>query len=716
MASGPIRTLIADTDTARADALQRMLEGERSVTFQVSRTSSLDGAVGLILEAAFDAVLADLTLQDSQGLPTLAILLSYADPAPIIVLSDDADDLLCLRALQHGARDHLSRDQLYPSPVVRAIRSAVERSRTELALRESELRHRTLFQQSRDAIYMADRHGSILEVNRATLELFHRRAEELVGRPVSELFVDTAEYAHLEQEVAQSGSVREVEVRLRTGDGRELWCLVAVAGRRGVTGEILGSQGIIHDITDRKQAELRLAHDALHDSLTGLPNRTLFMDRLEQSVRRSAREPRPSFALLFLDLDRFKGVNDTLGHAAGDQVLRRTADLLSSCVRPHDTVGRLGGDEFVVLLEGIRSEREVIHVADRMLELLGQPYEVNGREFFTTASIGLTWPTERQSPPDTLLREADLSMYRAKMRGGARYEMFGPDMRQSTVSQLEVESDLRRALGRGQFTLLYQPIFSHETGRTAGFEALARWDHPGRGRLLPNVFIPLAEETGLIVPLGLWALRAAVVQLRDWSESIPGAGHLFVSINLSPRQFLEPDLVERIRAVLEEEEVAPERVRLELTESALMHDPAQAAGKLGALRDLGFDLCLDDFGTGYSSLAYLRNFPFDRLKVDRSFVGRVDHSPRDLELVATITGLSRSLGIGSIVEGVETEAQLARLRSLEPQELQGFLFSKPVDAAAAAAFIGTVRPQLRPRTPSLGDRIARGFGRVLSSR
>lgn len=716
MAGVPIRTLIADTDATRAAALQRMLEEERSVTFEVLRTESLVGAVALLSDVAFDAVLADLSLEDSGGLPTLAILLSYAEAAPVIVLSDGINDLLPLRALQHGACDQLPRDQLYPSPVVRAIRSAVERARTELALRESERRYRTLFQQSRDAIYMADRHGTIAEVNPAALELLEHRAEQLVGRPVSELFIDPSEYEYLEREVARAGSVRDMEVRLRTSDGRELCCLMAVAGRRGATGEVLGSQGIIHDITERKRAELRLEHDALHDGLTGLPNRALFMDRLAQAVRRSEREREPSFVLLFLDLDRFKGVNDTLGHAMGDRVLRRTAELLSSCVRTHDTVARLGGDEFVVLLDGIGSVREAVHVTDRMLELLGQPYEVDGREFFTTASIGVTWPTDRRSPPDTLLREADLAMYRAKMRGGARSELFGPELRQATVSQLEVESDLRRALGRGQFMLLYQPIFSLETGRTTGFEALARWDHPGRGRLLPDVFIPLAEETGLIVPLGLWALRAAVVQLREWSDAIAGSRPLFMSINLSPRQFLEPDLVERITAVMDEEGVAPDRVRLDLTESALMHDPDQAAEKMSALRRLGFDLCLDDFGTGYSSLAYLRNFPFDRLKVDRSFVGRVDHSPRDLELVATITDLTRSLGIGCIVEGVETEAQLARLRGLEPQEVQGFLFSRPVDATAAAAFIGTVRPQLRPRARSLGDRLARRLGRALTRR
>jgi diguanylate cyclase (GGDEF)-like protein/PAS domain S-box-containing protein len=712
MGGESIRVLIADADADRADTLRGFLADDAVVAFDVLVAQRLSEAVDALTAAPYDVVLADLALEDSEGLPTLAILLTYANTAPVIILSDRLDDPTPLRALQQGAFDQLPRDQLYAMPVVRAIRHAVEQSRAEEALRESEQRYRVLFQQSRDAIYLADGRGRIVEVNRAALELFGYRAEELVGRDIGSLFADPLEYAQLEVEVARAGSVREADVRMRTKDGRELWCLLAAAERRTATGETLGLQGIIHDVTERKRAEVRLEHDALHDGLTGLPNRALFMDRLEQAVRRAEREPDPSFALLFLDLDRFKAVNDTLGHAAGDEILRRTADLLRSCVRGHDTVARLGGDEFVVLLDGIGSVREAAHVADRMIDALGRPYRLKGREYFTTASIGITWPTERRSAPDMLLREADLAMYRAKVRGGARLELFGPEIHQAAVSQLEVESDLRRGLGGDQLVLLYQPIVSFETGRTAGFEALARWDHPGRGRLLPDAFIPLAEETGLIVPLGLWAVRAAVRQLREWRDSIPASRHAIIAINLSPRQFLEPELVEQIRSIVREEGVPPARVRLEVTESALMQDPDQAAHKLQALREIGFGLCLDDFGTGYSSLAYLRKFPLDRLKIDRSFVGRVDHSPSDLELVATITGLARNLGIQSVIEGIETEAQLARLRRLRPQEVQGFLFARPLEPSAAIAFFGTIRPGLGPAADTLRARIARGLRRA----
>jgi diguanylate cyclase (GGDEF)-like protein/PAS domain S-box-containing protein len=425
MAGGPIRVLIADADRERADRLAGFLADYPAVAFDLVRTARLDGAIDALAAGPFHVVLADLSLEDSAGLPTLSVLLARAEDAPVIILTDTAEDTTTLLALQQGAADQLSRDQLSAMPVVRTIGYAVERGRARIALRESEERYRLLFQESREAIYMADGRGRIVEVNRAALELFGYEENELVGRDIASLFVDPLEYAHLEVEVARAGAIRGEEVRLRTRDGRELWCLLAATERRTPTGETLGLQGIIHDITERKQEEARLEHDALHDPLTGLPNRVLFMDRLEQVVRRSEREPEPSFALLFLDLDGFKEVNDTLGHDAGDEVLRRTGELLRSCVRAHDTVARLGGDEFVVLLDGIESVREATHVADRMIDALGQPYRLRDRPFAISPSIGVTWPTDGRRTPDELLREADQAMYRAKDRGGARHEVFG---------------------------------------------------------------------------------------------------------------------------------------------------------------------------------------------------------------------------------------------------------------------------------------------------
>ncbi|MBW3554072.1 MAG: EAL domain-containing protein [Gemmatimonadetes bacterium] len=691
-----IRVLVADADRQRAETLHTLLTAGADPPFEVVSAARLDDAVRALREDPFDAVLADLNLRDSQGLPTLAILLTYAGGAPVVVLSERADDPIPLRALQQGAHDQLPRDQLYPTPVVRSIRYAVEQNRTELALRESEQRYRTLFQQSRDAVYLADDAHRLVEVNRAAMELFGYSAEELIGRDLRLLFADEADHAALERQLSASGAVRELEVRMRTREGRELWCLLAATARGQLAGGSSGSQGIIHDVTERKRAELRLEHDALHDQLTGLPNRALLMNRLEHAVRVWSRQPDSPFVLLFLDLDRFKWVNDTLGHDAGDQVLRRTAGLLRSCVRGGDTVGRLGGDEFVVLLEGIGSVGEAIQIAERMLRLLDRPYRLKGREFYTTASIGISWPAERSWSAEDLIREADEAMYRAKSHGGGRYVLFDPAMHRAAVSRLEVESDLRQALGREEFMLLYQPILSMSTGRTTGFEALVRWNHPRRGTLVPDDFVPLAEETGLIVPLGLWVLREAARQLRHWTQTRQAGEEIVMSCNLSPRQLLDPTVVDQVAAILRDERVRPDRMMLEVTETALMQDPEQAAARLDALRDLGIRLCLDDFGTGYSSLAHLRRFPLDTLKVDRSFVGRLDHSPRDLQLVATITALARHLGIHSIIEGVETSGQLARIRSLRPSEVQGFLFARPLMADDAAAFLRDGRADVRP--------------------
>ncbi len=715
MRNDTLRVMIVDGNSARADALAALLRDESAVHFEVTSVALLSDAVEGLKAALFDAVLADLSLPDSQGLPTLAILMAYVAQAPIIVLSASENDPTALRALQHGADDHLPPGQLYAKPVVRTIRHAVERSRAEVALRESEQRYRMLFQQSRDAIYIADAGDHIIEVNRAALELFGYRAEELVGRTLASLFCDPDDYERIQREMARAGSVRDTEVRVRTSDRRNLWCLLTTTEWRAPNSASLGSQGIIHDISERKRVEIQLQHDALHDSLTGLPNRVLFMDRLEQAVRRSERGIEDPFGLLFVDLDRFKGVNDTLGHEAGDEVLRRTANLLLSCVREVDTVGRLGGDEFVVLLDRMAALDDALEVAERILERLDRPYEVRGREFFTTASIGITWLTDLRSSPAALLREADLAMYRAKTRGGARYEVFKPAMHSSAASGLEVESDLRHALGQQQFVLHYQPILSFDSGRTTGFEALARWRHPQRGLLPPGSFIPLAEKTGLIVPFGFWALREAARQLKEWSDAVPAAADAVMSVNISPRQFLEATLVDRISGIFDEARIEPGRIRLELTESALMYDADHAERTLRTLHEIGFRLCLDDFGTGYSSLAQLRRFPLDIIKVDRSFVARLNDSPRDLELVATITRLARKLGIHAIVEGVETEAQLERLGELRPQEVQGFLFSRAVEPATAALFLGATRPGLPPHATSFARRIFRRMRRSISN-
>ncbi|HVD77510.1 MAG TPA: EAL domain-containing protein, partial [Vicinamibacteria bacterium] len=430
-----------------------------------------------------------------------------------------------------------------------------------------------------------------------------------------------------------------------------------------------------------------LLHDALHDSLTGLANRTLFGDRLHQAVARGRRRDEYSFAVLYVDLDQFKVVNDSLGHLAGDEVLVALARRLEACLRPGDTVARLGGDEFAVLVEDVDDVSQALRIADRLHDELRPPLKIRGHEVFATASVGIARGAARYEHPHDLLRDADIAMYRAKSRGRGHSEIFDASMHAAASLRLRMETDLRRALERQELRLHFQPVVSLETRRIAGMEALVRWEHPERGMLLPDEFIPLAEEMGVIVPLGRWVLRSACAEARRWQEQASGGPPVAVSVNLSARQFSQSDVPALVCEVLDESGLPAPSLRLELTESALMEDPAVAATKLGQLKQIGVNLEVDDFGTGRSSLSYLRRFPIDALKIDRAFVSRMDSEVEDREIVRTIVTLAANLGVSAVAEGVETPAQAAQLRSFHCPYAQGFLFSRPVAAREAAALL-----------------------------
>jgi diguanylate cyclase (GGDEF)-like protein len=452
-------------------------------------------------------------------------------------------------------------------------------------------------------------------------------------------------------------------------------------------GQVTHFVSVMREATERKEAEERLRRNAFHDSLTGLPNRLMFMDRLGQTVERLKQDPTYQFAILFLDLDRFKVINDSLGHLVGDELLIGIARRLERCVHNTDMVARLGGDEFTVLLENIPNSDEAAKVADRIHEELAVPFNLSGNEVFTSTSIGIAMSSPDLERAEDLIRGADIAMYRAKASGKSCHELFDTEMHDEMVSLLQLENDLRRAIDRQEFSLYYQPIVSLSSGRIAGFEALVRWNHPTQGLIGPGSFISIAEETGLIMPLGEWVLREACQQLRQWQFKFSHLWPMTVSVNLSGRQFSHPGLIDQLRHILEETGLSANFLKLEITESVIMENTEAALGMLAKIKEMGLQLSVDDFGTGYSSLGYLYRFPMDVLKIDRSFISRVDVDGEKLELVRTITTLAWNLGMDVVAEGVETTKQLAQLKALKCEYGQGHLFSRPICAKDMEAFL-----------------------------
>jgi diguanylate cyclase (GGDEF)-like protein len=428
-------------------------------------------------------------------------------------------------------------------------------------------------------------------------------------------------------------------------------------------------------------------HAAFHDTLTNLPNRALLAENLKFVIERARQHEDYQFAVLFLDLDRFKNVNDSLGHSIGDQLLITMARRLESCIREVDMVARLGGDEFAVLLDGIPNQAEATNMARRIQEKLQSPFNLSGHEVFTTTSIGIALSSTGYDHPENMLRDADTAMYRAKAQGKACYEVFDKGMHTHAVYLLQMENDLRRAIEREELRVYYQPIVALDNGQLAGFEALIRWQHPERGFINPADFIPLAEDTGLIVPLGLWILKRACQQLSKWQWQSPANRSLFMSVNLSGKQVAQPTLVADIQDILDETHIEAKHLKLEITESAVMENAEMAVRLLKRLKALGVQLSIDDFGTGYSSLSYLHRFPVNTLKIDRSFVGRIGEAAENIEIVRTVISLAENMGMEVVAEGVETLSQLTQLRKLSCQYGQGYLFSRPVDADSVTAWI-----------------------------
>lgn len=571
-------------------------------------------------------------------------------------------------------------DRMVGSVVV--FQDISERHMQEEALRESEERYALAVQGANDGIW---------DWNLRTGEIyFSPRWKAILGYADTDLpntlemwfnCVHTSDLEGFKRAINQhlSGETKnlEHEHRMRTKTGDYRWVLtrgLAVQDASGQANRLAGSQT---DITERKRIEERLLHDALHDTLTGLPNRALLMDRLHHTIEVARRNTDYLYAVLFMDIDRFKVINDSLGHMQGDKLLIAIAQRLTTCIRPGDTVARLGGDEFVVLLESIRDISAALAVAERIQTALEAPIPLSDQEVFITSSIGLALGGKQYHAAEDLLRDADTAMYRAKSKGRARYEIFNPGMHQQAVALLQLENDLRRAITRDEFFLEYQPIISLRDFRLVGFEALMRWRHQTRGIIPPGEFIPVAEETELINPLERWAIQQACRQLEHWQTTYRNARALVIHVNLSGQHFHE-DLVDEMRSLLADINLSPSAINLEITETMLMQNAETAVSLLNQLKELNLRLSIDDFGTGYSSLSYLHRLPIDTLKVDQSFVNKLDTDPEQVAIVRTIMTLAWNLGIEVIAEGVESIKQQAQLNALQCDYAQGFYFSRPL--------------------------------------
>lgn len=557
--------------------------------------------------------------------------------------------------------------------IVAVGQDITERKKAEEALQQQESRYRLLAHNSSDLVALHRPDGQFEYVSPSCEPLLGMAQHELLGKDLYQVsHSDDWKRIQTALVAAAAGRSTRTSYRIRRNSGEYVWFETLLKPIRDEAGELVQLQSASRDISERKAFEEQLTFQALHEPLTGLPNRTLFMDRVNQALARARREE-SSVVVMFMDLDRFKIVNDSLGHATGDRILAAVARRVRSCIREADTVARLGGDEFGILLEFDVTKREAAAVAERILGQLKPPFHFSGTEVFLSGSIGIATNLPTTETAEDLLRYADVAMYRAKEAGPGTYRVFDPALDSRATRRLEMESALRRALDREELFVVYQPIVSLETGRISGLEALVRWQHPEWGLVGPGDFVPLAEESGLIVPIGGWVLERACAEVKEWERATGRTASLSIGINLSSRQFQDPGLEEVVRAALETSDIDPERLQLEVTESEVI----QSAGKIERLKSLGLRVAIDDFGTGYSSLSYLKSLPVDELKVDRSFVHGMGRHTEDEAIVQTVITLAESLGLGVTAEGIETEDQLDRLRELGCDRGQGFFFARP---------------------------------------
>jgi diguanylate cyclase (GGDEF)-like protein/PAS domain S-box-containing protein len=685
----PGRLLIVDDNEMNRDMLARRLARKGYV---IELADNAKGLLKRVQQDSVDLVLLDIEMPEISGLDALKTLRQHysASELPIIMVTakTQSDDIVA--ALDLGANDYLTKPIDFPVAVAR-IGTQLSHKQAREALKESEERYALAARGSNDGLWDWNLQANVVHFSPRWKAMLGYEEGEIGDKP-EEWFdrIHDADRERVKEEIAahQKGLTPhfESEHRVLHREGGFRWMLSRGVAVHDASGNVVRMAGSQTDITEGK----------VSDPLTGLPNRLLFIDRVGRLVKQNKRRKDQLFAVLFMDLDGFKMVNDSMGHLIGDQLLVGVANRLEKCLRSTDTVARLGetftvarlgGDEFTVLLDHIRDPNDAKIAAERMMKALALPFILGGKEVFTSVSIGIALSNSSYEQPEEILRDADTAMYRAKSLGKARYEVFDADMRAKVMARLQLETDLRHALEREEFRNFYQPIVKLVSGEIVGFEALLRWQHPTRGLLGPEEFIPVAEETGLIRELGWWNLREACRQISEWRAAADAHSHLTISVNLSAKQFLQPNLVADIKKLLRELALPPEALKLEITESTVMADPSAAVEMLQQIKSLGIRLAIDDFGTGYSSLSYLHRFPLDTLKIDRSFISGMGENGEGMEIARTILPMANNLRLDVVAEGVETLQQVAMLKKLQCKYAQGFYFSRPLSADGIAALL-----------------------------
>ena len=690
-----LRVLLVEDDEDDYLITRDTLAGQERARFDVEWCDEYDAALAAMREQRHDVYLVDYRLGLRTGLDLVREGF-HRRSAPVLILTGQSDYEIDLEATALGVTDYLVKQELDPISLERSIRYAVSHQKALHDLTRSQERYALAVRAANDGIWDWDLTSGRIYFSPRWYAILGRA--EGMGDADPDVWFDLVHTddvlrlrAAIDSHVAGETPYLQSEHRIRHSDGSWRWVLTRGLATCDEDGRATRMAGSLSDITDRLSAERQLQYDALHDVLTGLPNRALFTDRVTQVLQRATREPGVGCAVLFVDIDRFKLVNDSLSHAVGDQLLVALAGRLSRVLRPGDTVARMGGDEFTILLEGVDSTETAAIAAERVQRTLGESVDVDGHDLFVTASIGIALSTPRMNASE-LLRNADIAMYDAKRRGRARFALFDESMHRRLVDRLARENELRQAVEQSLLRVHYQPIVDLATGRLQGFEALARWPADWES-VAPCEFIPIAEETGMIGALGAYVMQTALATLAGWRSAGLVGDDVTMSVNVSPRQLDDPDMPERVCAAIAAAGLPGSALRLEITESTLMLEPERMQRIVSEVCSTGVGLHLDDFGTGYSSLSALRRFPVDALKIDRSFVASIHREADGSEVIVRSTiALAQSLGLRVIAEGIEDLAQARRLRMLECEYGQGYLFSGPVERKDAELLLATWSP------------------------